>query len=219
MISVHRGASRTDRESQALLGLSTHTSDLSRDQKASTAPPKPQKCKESSAPSYTVISTPYDTAIHVFLTYSNALSFSGTVLRAACLAAELFRRPSQHESPKGDGATGSNTGRRTFVLRQIQTFLEYSWAYSQGLWDSTLSTHTLVAIESAGLAGRALDPPRQESFPDSQPQPLRRWHCSFALEHHLQTHFAGHHSELKRGQRTSWCDDRRHRPLQRHLSG
>ena len=53
--------------------------------------------------------------------------------RAACLAAELFRRPSQHESPKGDGATGSNTGRSTFVLRQIQTFLEYSWAYSQGL--------------------------------------------------------------------------------------
>ena len=129
MISVHRGASRTDRESQALLGLSTHTSDLSRDQKASTAPPKPQKCKESSAPSYTVISTPYGTAIHVFLTYSNALSFSGTVLRAACLAAELFRRPSQHESPKGDGATGSNTGRSTFVLRQIQTFLEYSWTY------------------------------------------------------------------------------------------
>lgn len=63
------------------------------------------------------------------MTYSNALSFSGTVLRAACLAAELFRRPSQHESPKGDGATGSNTGRSTFVLRQIQTFLEYSWTY------------------------------------------------------------------------------------------
>jgi hypothetical protein len=50
VISVHRGASRTDRESRALLGLSTHTSDLSRDQKASTAPPKPQKYKESSAP-------------------------------------------------------------------------------------------------------------------------------------------------------------------------
>ena len=70
--------------------LSTRQTDLSRDQKASTAPPKPQKCKESSAPSYTVISTPYGTAIHVFLTYSNALSFSGTnaplALRPNCFA-------------------------------------------------------------------------------------------------------------------------------------
>jgi len=63
---------------------------LSRDQKASTAPPKPQKCKESSAPSYTVISTRYGSAIHVFLTYSNALSFSGTSFAPLLLRPNAF---------------------------------------------------------------------------------------------------------------------------------
>ena len=136
MISVHRGASRTDRESRALLGLSTHTSFLVVDSAhvrplGSEGIHSTPKATEMQRIERTIIYGNIDTIWHrhpcLLDVFERAFVFGHE--RAACLAAELFRRPSQHESPKGDGATGSNTGRRTFVLRQIQTFLEYSWTY------------------------------------------------------------------------------------------
>ena len=125
---------------------------LSRNQKASTAPPKPQKCKDSRAPSYTVISTRYGSAIHVFLTYSNALSLSGIALAPLLLRPNAFAdHPTKSVSRT---ASHSHLGAGT-VLSRWSTIYKHTSLVSEPSWCDHCRHHRASQASQATQAPAA----------------------------------------------------------------